>query len=631
MRWVCAALLCVAAAAGAQTVVQGAAQGSSAPPSTPTAAPVATPATPAAPVASGTGLPQVVRLDDASSLFADAALGARQWTDPDGKATFEQVLAGRVAWRPWQESDIHRLGSGGALWLHLRVQRPAGARQAWLLEVPLPLIDEVTLWQRDPAGRWQAQSAGDTVAVGAWPQPGRYPFFHLDVPPGETRDLYVRIHHVTSVSVPVCIVSGAVHDRTAQVQYLLLGSVFGGLMLMIVACLVQAYVYRDRAYAWYAAYAMVTALAVAAYTGVAAHLLWPFSGWWADTSQGLLAILAGNSALFFVRDLGGIAARLRLFDRLVVTVAMAGFLLAMAYPFVPREVGVNIVGGYPTLVCVLASLVALIAWRRGEPTAPWIMAAYVPLAMAVALVLLRIFGHVPANWATQYFIVVALALQVPLLLMALNIRSRERHGTLIRELALTTQDALTGLLAPLIFQDRLRQAIGRYRRDREDAAVVYIDLVNHERIRTVHGQTVAEQSLLRSVIKLRRVVRDVDTVARVGEARFGLILEGVSARAAVTDRMARLIAAGLMPLKGLQPEVTLQFHAAAVILSERLIDAPEMDQALSDLLASMSPRTRRPIRFMEPEITHPMPLEPDSRLPEDEQDSSLPRRAADPG
>src|SRR5204862_5201327 len=114
--------------------------------------------------------------------------------------------------------------------------------------------------------------------------------------------------------------------------------------------------------------------------------------------------------------------------------------------------------------------------------------------------------------------------------------SRERHGAQIREQALSSQDALTGLLAPHLFHDRLRQVVSRYRRDRENSAVVFIDLVNHARIKELFGTAVAEQSLLRCVIKLSRLLRDVDTVSRIGEARFGLVLEGVSSRIAVTDR-----------------------------------------------------------------------------------------------
>jgi diguanylate cyclase (GGDEF)-like protein len=190
---------------------------------------------------------------------------------------------------------------------------------------------------------------------------------------------------------------------------------------------------------------------------------------------------------------------------------------------------------------------------------------------------------------------------VPLLLVALFIRSHDRHSAEVREQALSTQDALTGLLAPHLFRDRLRQVVTRHRRDGENAAVMFIDLVNYGRIREYFGTAVAEQSLLRSVIKLRRLLRDVDTVSRVGEARFGVLLEGAGSRLSVTERATRLIAAGLMPLPGLKPDVTLQFHVAALLLSERPMEADELEQALDAQLARMSPRTRRPIRFIEAE------------------------------
>jgi GGDEF domain-containing protein len=74
-----------------------------------------------------------------------------------------------------------------------------------------------------------------------------------------------------------------------------------------------------------------------------------------------------------------------------------------------------------------------------------------------------------------------------MLLMALSIRSRERHGAQIREQALSSQDALTGLLAAHLFHDRLRQVVARHRRDRHAAAVVFIDLVNYNRIKNFHG------------------------------------------------------------------------------------------------------------------------------------------------
>ena len=118
------------------------------------------------------------------------------------------------------------------------------------------------------------------------------------------------------------------------------------------------------------------------------------------------------------------------------------------------------------------------------------------------------------------------------------------------------------------------------------------------------------------MIKLRRILRDVDTVGRVDEAKFGLILEGESSRTPVTELAARLIAAGLMPLKGLKPEVILQFHVAGVLLGERQGTGEEIALALSSLLSDMGPRSRRPIRFLEPDLTRLMSLDADSELNE---------------
>ena len=80
----------------------------------------------------------------------------------------------------------------------------------------------------------------------------------------------------------------------------------------------------------------------------------------------------------------------------------------------------------------------------------------------------------------------------------------------------------------------------------------------------------------------------------------------------VTSLAAQLIAAGLMPLKRLKPDVVLQFHVAGALLGERTGSELKLDQELSDLFSHMDVRTRRPIRFLEPELTRPMPLEADS-------------------
>jgi two-component system, sensor histidine kinase LadS len=549
------------------------------------------------------------------------------WMDARGTATLEQVLQGAgTAFQPGRADQIHSLGEQGQLWMRWRLVRSRNVENGWVLVFPMPALDAVTLYQQNERGQWVAQTAGDTLAVSSWPEAGRYPHFRLELPSGQPREIYARIRHLTPANFPVQLLSQSAYDERIQVEYLGLGLTFGALLLLIIACVAQGLVYRDGVYAWYAAYALVTTLGVASYTGAAAHLLWPGFGALGDAPQAMLALLAGAAAILFVRNLIGIAGRHHLVDRLVGVLGLVGIGLAVLFPFLSKGPGLAVAGAYLAGATMTNVWIALAAWRRGDQVGGWVLAAYVPLTLAVLMAVMRMFGWLPVSFGSQYAIVVALAIEVPLLLVALNIRSRERHGAEIREVALSTQDALTGLLAAHLFHDRLRQVVARYRRDADNAAIVFIDLVNYPAIKAQFGSSVAEQSLLRSVIKLRRLLRDVDTVSRIGEARFGLILEGISSRIVVTDRAARLIAAGLMPLKGLKPEVTLQFHTAAVMLEERMGEPHELVDALDGLLASMSPRTRRPIRFLEPVTTQPAPLETDSALLG--ADSALPTEPA---
>jgi diguanylate cyclase (GGDEF)-like protein len=464
----------------------------------------------------------------------------------------------------------------------------------------MPALDFVTLYQQE-GDAWIAESAGDTLPVARWAERGRYPSFRVDLAPGEVRDLYLRIRHTTAANFPVELSTAASQTQRLQHEYLALGAVFGGMLLLIAGCLAHGWAYRDAVFGWYAGYAGLTTLGVATYTGAAAHLLWPGFGALADAPVVMLAFAAVGAAMMFVRTVLALRRRHPLLDRLISVLALVGGLLVVLPALAPKAVTLPLLAAYVGLCTSSALLAAVIVWLRGDPVAKWVFAAYLPISGSLLLGMARVFGWAAVSTSSQYAVIGAMAIEVPLLLVALFIRSRDRHSAEVREQALSTRDALTGLLAPHLFTDRLRQVVARHQRDGLNAAVLYIELVNHRRIREHFGTAVAEQSLLRSVIKLRRLLRDVDTVARVGENCFAVLLEGAASRTSVTDRASRLIAAGLMPLPGLKPDVTLQFHIAAAMLNERPLAAEELEAALRAQLAGMSPRTRRPIRFVEVE------------------------------
>jgi two-component system, sensor histidine kinase LadS len=534
---------------------------------------------------------------------------AHFWHEKPNKLRIDQVSAPAFVanFMPLQDETMFNLQPQDRLWIRIDLDHKAVEKRHWMFWLPLPLLDVVTLHQLGADGKWVSSRAGDRVSNVNWPEPGRYPRFHIELPQGKT-SLYLEIQGSTPLSIPLYVGNDVVAQQADRTGFLGMGLIVGVLFTLVLVCFVTAYTYSDKLYLLYGLYMLLMILAVGAYTGLSAYLLWDNSPKWAETAQGALALLTAGGAMYFIEAMLGAREFARRLSFTLLAIGALALPLAVAYVAVPRAVGVIILGVYMLAVSFTGLSLAMRAWRRGDQVGKWIFAAYLPLALAVLLAIARAYGWVVLSWVVQYGVVVALLIEAPMMMLALHVRSRQRHEISTREQALTTQDALTGLLTEHIFDDRVRQTLRRSAKRKEDAAIVLISLVNYDSITEAYGLPVAEQSVLRAVIKLRKVLRDADTVARVGTSQFGLILEGVNHRSRVTDIGARLIAQGLMPLPGLVPEVTLQFHLAAVLMREMPAAGVDIKRDLLALLGTMSRRTRRPIRFLEALSTDGTPL-----------------------
>lgn len=533
------------------------------------------------------------------------ALPVWGWVGPAAAASLEQAARGDLRFQPVDQGAFHGLAPGQALWLRLRLQASPGTASDWVLEFPLPILDGATLYQPLPRGGWSSQAAGDTVPMRAWTQQGRYPFFRLQLRENAPLELFVQVRHATPVSLPVRILTAADHYRRTQLEYLGLGLALGALGLLVAHSVFRAWRLRDSAYGWYAAYSVLAFLALVAFTGVAAHLLWGNAGAWVDAAPGCCALLAGSVAMLMVGHLSGVKDRSRRLGRAVQVVGWAGFAAAVPYLYLDRRIGIVLLAAHLLFVAVLSLWVATQTWRRGDPVGRWMLLGSLPLAAAVLVALARVLSWIHASWLTEYAVVLALTVDLPMLLGALNSRSNERRGAELRQIAAASQDPLTGLLKSQAFYARLLQAVRRFRRRGEGAAIAVIELANYGWIKEARGAEAAEESLLRAVIKLRRLVRDVDTTGRLGEARFGLILEGVSSRQVVANFASRLVAAGLMEEPGRADDVALRLHIAAMLLHEHAPPEQELMTGLVGVLKGMSARTHRPFRFWNPHEVRP--------------------------
>lgn len=102
-------------------------------------------------------------------------------------------------------------------------------------------------------------------------------------------------------------------------------------------------------------------------------------------------------------------------------------------------------------------------------------------------------------------------------------------------------DALTGLPNRMLVKDRLEQAVARAARNREQLAVMFLDLDHFKRVNDLLGHHAGDQLLRMVSQRLLGAVRISDTVSRLGGDEFLLMLSPVNGESEVRIVAEKLI------------------------------------------------------------------------------------------
>jgi diguanylate cyclase (GGDEF)-like protein len=125
--------------------------------------------------------------------------------------------------------------------------------------------------------------------------------------------------------------------------------------------------------------------------------------------------------------------------------------------------------------------------------------------------------------------------------------SLEAANRQLRHLA--THDALTSLPNRVLLDDRLAQAIAHSERDGQQVAVMMLDLDRFKLINDSLGHHAGDAVLNEVARRLNAVVRNIDTVARVGGDEFVLIISPAPERKYAEEIAARAIEALQVPMR----------------------------------------------------------------------------------
>jgi len=143
-------------------------------------------------------------------------------------------------------------------------------------------------------------------------------------------------------------------------------------------------------------------------------------------------------------------------------------------------------------------------------------------------------------------------------------------------------DYLTGLPNRALFSDRLAHALNRRRRDGERVALLYVDLDRFKPVNDRAGHKVGDHLLCEVARRLTSLIRDGDTVARIGGDEFAVLLETVESEkqaVAAADRIASIVRAPIY-FAGAEHQVGA---SVGIAVSSENLETPEQLVHQADL------------------------------------------------
>ncbi len=524
--------------------------------------------------------------------------GSRAWylEDSDGTLTLADVLreTNRTRFAPVGAATPNFGFTNSAYWLRLVLRPQAGAASRWFLDVGYPPLDRVEV--HDPvrgAGgvvRYRARESGDRIPFADRPMAATDHVFPLDLEPGKSHEVYVRVSNAGSLTVPLRVLSEAGLDRHRARDGFVLALFFGAALALALYNLLLWTSLRDRTYLLYVGFVAAAGMAYFCYNGLAHQFLWPDATSWNNVAPMFFAYLTvALAALFshrFLR-LDRYAARLDRVGPAIALLCTGGALASLwepAYPLAARA--------YSVITLLLTAWACVAGWislRGGYRPARWYVAAWAVMLAGVAAFSLRGLNVVPGSFFSLYGMQIGAAIEMLLLSFAMadriqlaqaeadrmqaaalatlkdtvevreraleasrraeqdmetlvaervqelasvnrkleeEIFERRRAEELLRRMA--HHDSLTGLPNRALLKDRFGMAASAAKRNGTHLALLVIDLDEFKAINEEHGHDTGDDLLVGIARLLQTRMREMDTIARLGGDEFAVLVSDLS-------------------------------------------------------------------------------------------------------
>ncbi len=175
----------------------------------------------------------------------------------------------------------------------------------------------------------------------------------------------------------------------------------------------------------------------------------------------------------------------------------------------------------------------------------------------------------------------------------------ERAQNEVRQSYLAFHDALTELPNQTLFHDRLERAVSIARRKGGQIGIQIIGLDGFREINNSFGQEAGDLLLQAAAKRITDSLRESDTVARLDNDRFGVILPVIEGAKGAREAAQRILAALCRPIYLAGDEISLSASIGIALLPGDGVTANELARSAELAMAEVKRQGKRAFAFCE--------------------------------
>jgi two-component system, sensor histidine kinase LadS len=337
-------------------------------------------------------------LDDGGKIGVNGRLSYLR--DANQTLTFEEVRNREFA--PYPSEYSPNIGfDRSAHWFKLNIQNESSFTE-WLLEVAYSPLDQIDLYLTDSNNSVTHKSSGDHFPIAQRDLPHRHPIFAFNIKQGETQQVYVRIHTISSVQVPITLWHREAFLKTSYKVQLLNGLFYGAMVLMILYQLFLFLSVRDKITFYYVLTLLTMVNVVSFFQGYSFLYLFPNYPEFND----VLALITGPIFVVCSTLLTRAFLNVRNFSKLLDNLLIANMLLdlcvALAMTIFFRKISYQYHNYLIFIHCLLALACAGYCLHKKYKPARYYLLAWFTLLVAGGIFTISSVGFTPGYLSTNY-------------------------------------------------------------------------------------------------------------------------------------------------------------------------------------------------------------------------------------